>query len=1166
MEKSLYPSFDCLDHFTDAQGSDVRILIQPAATTLPVFLGIDIGSTSTKAVLMDTDDRVVVDIYRRTGGDPIAATKHLFRALREAGERLGVTWDIRGVGTTGSGRALIGEVIGADAIVNEISAHVAGAVRFDPSIDTIFEIGGQDSKYMHVVDGHIRDANMNYVCAAGTGSFVEEQARKLGYRVDEVGPAVLGTMPPRASDRCTVFMEQDVAALIQKGCTREQALAGVMVAVVKNYLNKVVGNRYRSRTKIFFQGATARNPALVAAFERLLDVQMVVSPYCHVMGSFGVALLTRHAMEEQGKQRTSFRGLDLDRRTITVRKETCTLCQNDCTLTFADIEGVEASPSWGYMCGRDPGEKRMRLSPHGRYLRMRDQIWREVGKNVKLPENAPVVGIPRALVNYTFTPMWRRFFGELGYRIQLSPESNQELRELGSRLAGAEFCFPAKVAIGHVAHLALRQGVDFIFLPQLTNERPSPETNAATYCPYVQAWPGYARTALAQNGIDTAQLLTPVIDKRLPETKLVADLARALATPLGRTQGQIAEAWARARESHAEFERRCHDAGAAALKEAKANGEQLLVLVGRPYNTADSGMNLDLPTKIAERGLTVLPMDFLKPDLSLLTERYRNVYWSYGQKILAVLEQVAADPTLNAIYFTNFSCGPDSFLLSFAEEIMGNRPFLALELDEHGGDAGYLTRIEAFIDVLKRPRPQAHARMPVSTRAIDFKKRTLWIPPMHEFGAEFFAAAFRKHGYDARPLPFETEATFELGRSLTRGSECLPTALTIGNLIGTLRAQGLTENQALLMPTACGPCRFGQYCELQRQILVREGLGDVALLSPSSINAYQGVDDALRQSLFKAIVLADIVLKARSKVRPYELTPGSTDQAVTAARAQVVAAILGGTDLRAAVRAAVALIAKVPHKHTARPIVGIVGEIFVRNNPFSNENLVAAIERLGGEAWPTPMAEWIIYLASPRNYRQYLERQVSLKAFKSYVTYRWQRYWEHRLYRAAGPFLADRMEPPIDDVLDEAEVYLQRNIGGEALSILGRAIKFAHEGAALVINCAPFGCMPGTITTALFREISRTHHIPVVNMFYDGQGNQNQRLAVYLNNALQTRPIEPRTNAPALPLYPSARRRPQPAAIPVMPWATQAQPPAAETSATLVVPDHHVPPPSQPNE
>jgi len=355
LERSLYPSFEAQEYYRDDDDNEVRVLDWPANGKLEGWLGIDIGSTSTKLALVDENDRVLVDVYRKTGGDPIGATKLLFRALRRLAERRGGSYRIRGVGTTGSGRKMVGKVIGADAVINEISAHVAGATRVDPSVDTIFEIGGQDSKYMHVVNGHIRDSNMNYVCAAGTGSFVEEQAHKLGYPVDQVGPAVLGIRPPRTSDRCTVFMEQDVARLVQSGTSPQEALAGVMVSIVKNYLNKVVGNRYRNREKIFFQGATARNQGLVAAFERVLDCQVVVSPYCHVMGAYGVALLTRAAMAEEEKRETSFRGLDLDRRNISIRKETCDLCQNHCTISFAQVEGLDEEPSWGYMCGRGYG-------------------------------------------------------------------------------------------------------------------------------------------------------------------------------------------------------------------------------------------------------------------------------------------------------------------------------------------------------------------------------------------------------------------------------------------------------------------------------------------------------------------------------------------------------------------------------------------------------------------------------------------------------------------------------------------------------------------------------------------------------------------------------------------------------------------------------------------
>lgn len=1102
LAKSTPPSFATQESYEDADQNEVRVTRWREGEAIRTYLGIDVGSTSTKVILLDDAGDVIADIYRKTTGDPIAATKLLFRSLRALAAHKHSTLEVLGVGTTGSGRKIVGHVIGADAIINEISAHVAGAAHVDPSVDTIFEIGGQDAKYMHVVDGHIRDANMNYVCAAGTGSFVEEQAIKLGYQVAEAGPAVMGLQPPRATDRCTVFMEQDLGQLIRSGATPQEAFAAVMVSVVKNYLNKVVGNRYRSREKIFFQGATARNPALVAAFERLLDVEMVVSPYCHVMGSYGVALLTQRVMREQGRTASGFLGLDLDQREIALSKETCALCQNHCAITRSDIDGA-AGPSWGYMCGREPGERRMRLGPHSRLLRRREKLWLEAGRGIEVREDAPVVGIPQALSIYTYLPLWRRFFNRLGYRIVLSGGTTQEIRDLGGRMSGAEFCFPAKGFLGHVASLSAKEGVDFVFLPEMKNEVPSEHVTTSTFCPYVQASPSYARAALALNAMDTVRLLTPIVDLRLSERTLLKRLAAELGGPLDRTAREIERAWRDGYQVQRAFERELREEGARAIAEARAQGEKLLVIVGRSYNIYDHGLNLDLPEKLAEQGRTVLPIDFLTLDLARLGERYRNTYWGYGQKILAALEDVASNDVLDAVYFTNFSCGPDSFLLSYAAEIMGSKPYLALELDEHGSDTGYLTRIEAFFDVLKRPRKEPAARRPFVAQSDDLKRRRLWIPDMHPFTTEFAAAALRASGYDARSLPLDSERTFELGRSLTRGSECLPTALTIGSLITAMRSAPPRQKHAYFMATAQGPCRFGQYVTLHRQILDREGFPDVPILAPSAFMGYSGIDQTVRRTLFKAILLGDILMKAGCKIRPYEREAGETNHRLEQERARLAAAIERRGDLTQAVAAAVRNIAAVPvTPGPAKPLVGIVGEIYVRNNLFANENLVRSVEKLGAEAWMSPMAEWILFTTSPYNVATHLDGKLSTKLVGTYLSWQWMRHWERKLYLAAAPLLDDRHEPSLQVVLAAATTMLPDSIGGEALLTVGRAIEFVRGKAAMVVNVAPFSCMPGAITTALFRKVSAETGTPIVNLVYDGTGGQNRGLEVYLRTAL----------------------------------------------------------------
>jgi hypothetical protein len=469
---------------------------------------------------------------------------------------------------------------------------------------------------MHIADGHIRDANMNYVCAAGTGSFIEEQANKLGYKVADVGAAVLGVKPPRATDRCTVFMEQDVVRFIEGGATREEALAAVLVAVAKNYLNKVVGNRHYSRKRIMFQGATARNKALVAAFEHILDVEVVVSPYCHVMGAFGVARLARQSLGREGRgqvevPRPGSRKPQGDPAQGNLRpvpeRLQHHLRRRRRRGRRGAVVGLHVRPRSRRAEGaQEPARPHVAAAP---------ALWREAGAGVKVPDDARVIGIPQSLIMYTYYPMWQRFFNTLGYKVQLSGPTTDEIRELGPRMAGADFCFPAKLALGHVAKLATQDGVDFVFVPHVKNTPANEETSGTTVCPFVQGTAAASRTALMMNHLDASRMLTPLVDMRMRESEIIKTLSDGLAGPLGLSSRQIKKAWRAGLEAQPNSKNRCFAEGAKLVAEAEQKNEKLILLVGRPYNMYDAGANLGLPQKIADLGRTVLPMDFLKPEL-----------------------------------------------------------------------------------------------------------------------------------------------------------------------------------------------------------------------------------------------------------------------------------------------------------------------------------------------------------------------------------------------------------------------------------------------------------------------------------------------------------------------------------------------------------------------
>lgn len=1099
LNKSIYPSFEVEESYRDEYLNEVRVTHLHKGSEIPCYMGIDIGSTSTKLILTDLSGEVLCDIYRNTAGDPIGATRKLFQALLYLAANRGTCFDIRGCATTGSGRKMVGLVVGADAIINEITCHVKGAMHVDSTIDTIFEIGGQDSKYMRTKNGKIQDATMNYVCAAGTGSFVEEVGRKLGYDVGAIGDAVVGIAPPHTSDRCTVFMEQDIRRLLRAGYSKDESLAAVLYSVVQNYLNKVVARRYYSDEKIFFQGATARNPGLVAAFENLLGVKMVVSPYAHVMGAWGAALLIKEIIEKGGKN-TRFRGLDLTSRKIELKNERCNQCINKCEITFAEIEGVYEKPSWGYMCGREPGKKKRDIKEF-RLFNTREKLLNSIGR-VNLPKNAPKIFIPRALTIYTFLPLWMKFFGKLGYKVVLSPTTNTEIRNLTNAIAGGEFCFPVKIALGHALWAFEQAGADYIFIPHTISNKPNNYTTNSYFCPYVQVYPSLVRTSHKLYGLTTTNLLSPILDLRWNQKKQVNELYEKVGTKLGISLKEIETAWKAALKSQKEFEQACISEGERALKEIESEKKPVIVVMGRSYNTCDMGINLGLVRKIAEQGHTVIPLDFITYNPSELGEEFKNVYWDYPQRIINSIKKIRTNSTIYPVYFTNFNCGPDSFVETYCEFLAEEKPLLILGLDEHDADTGYITRIEAFLDVVKNAEPVnsfPEIIFPASDKD-NFKRRTVWIPNMHQIGAVFGAASFRNCGYDAKVLPLETDESFEVGRQLTSGNECLPTVVTIGALISKLREINANPSEhAFFMGTTNGPCRFGQYALKHRLILNELGYGDILIMQPSAENSYQGIPEVLRKRIWKLFVASDILFKLRLKVAPYELNSGETIRVLDEEVERLTKVIESGNNFEKEWVKSLESIRNIPQKDgPKKPLVGIVGEIYVRCNAFTNDRVIEAIERYGGEAWLAPLSEWFLYTAYLQKWRLKKDMWRFLYHGKDLIKNRYIQAVEHDMYHKAARWVSDRVEPDIAEILDRSQKYLPINFEGEAILTVGRTIKFIEEGVSLIVNCAPFGCMPGTITSSLFQEIQNQTGVPIVNMFYDGEGDLNSLLGVYL--------------------------------------------------------------------
>ncbi|MBN2384985.1 hypothetical protein JXQ70_19090 [bacterium] len=1103
IKKSEYPDFSHYPVEQDEYGNEVRTIRTPAEIK-QAFMGIDIGSTSTKLVLIDTDGEPFIDFYRKTGGDPVLATKKLFWGVRSLLQSSGARIQWSGCSTTGSGRQLIGKIVGADVIINEITAHLIGAIKQDPDIETIFEIGGQDAKFMRVSNQQVRDTVMNYVCAAGTGSFLEEIAHKFDFAVQEMGEVTQGISPPYTSDRCTVFMEQDIHQLIREGSTREEAMAAVLYSVAQNYLGKVVGNRPCSKEKILFLGATARNRGLVAAFENILGVKMIVPLFCHVMGAWGAALRVRELWQKGVLKTTAFRSLDVADRTIELKSNTCDLCQNHCKITTAMIEGLTEKPSWGYLCGRDPEENFEKKNSQYDLFQHRLSLMAQKPKAIADGQVRAEIAYPLCLTSFFYFSLWRSFFRELRIELFSLPKTNETIKAKAIAAASAEFCFPVKVAHGHVQEMITR-GKKHIFIPAMIGEERNTWTSDSLFCPYVTSLPSIIQAQLNRDPAYRQVIIQPVIDLRLSSSNIAQSLFEALQGTYPVTLREIRSAWDKALTAQRAFEQHLETHGQSELEKIKGRGGKAIVVLGRPYNVYDLGINLKLPRKIADFGYQLVPFDCLPFRPDLLGTKYWNTYWSYGQRILSAAVQIAADPDLFPIMFTNFNCGPDSFLLTYLEEIFADKPFLVLELDEHGADTGYGTRIEAFFEMVAETN--SISSHPVETHktapAIDFKKKKLWIPPMHPY-AFLAAAAFRSYGYDAEALPNESRTSFGLGRSLCRGGECLPTAATLGAMIEQLHKveqAGLdTSNQALFMPTASGPCRFGQYEHLHRLKIHEAGYDQVSILTPSSLNTYQGLEQPLRRRLFQVLLMVDLLFKAVLKRRPYEKTTGTVDTIIDEQLPRLEQRIINWSGHWEMFTRIIRSIEHIPYHRGRKPLVGVVGEIYVRLNPFCNDHVVEVIEAEGGEAWVAPMTEWVLYTSLMERWKLKNRRSLSPKRWLSILKNLFLVRNEHEIYRLTSPFLEDRREPSIDRVVSYGARYVPPAFEGETILTIGRTLCFLEQGADLVVNCAPFSCMPGNITSAILTTIQQETGIPIISTFYDGEEGANDTLRIYLNN------------------------------------------------------------------
>lgn len=1063
-------------------------------TNYPVYLGIDVGSLSTNVVLIDDDNNVIARKYLPTASRPLDAIK---KGLMEIFDEVGTQVDIKAAGTTGSGRYLTGDFIGADVIQNEITAQATAAIAFDPTVDTIFEIGGQDSKFISIENGVVVDFEMNKVCAAGTGSFLEEQAEKLDINiVEEFGTLALGSEKPTSLGcRCTVFIESDLNANQQRGEKNSNLVGGLAYSIVNNYIQKVVGSR-KIGEKIFFQGGVANNKGVVAAFEQITGKPIIIPPNFDVTGAIGMAILAREKVQETKKSK--FKGFEVRNASFTLDKFTCKDkdCHDLCEIRMVKVKGEKKPFCYGGRCEKYEMEDRKRKTDDIPDLFVEREKMLLGDYSEETNKGGISIGIPRELVLfYQEFPFWRTFFNELGFQVILSKPTDRALISKSLEILNSETCLPIEVVHGHILDL-LNKNVDHVFSPFVVNGKTAannPTSNCN--CPWIQSYPFMVRAALASHP-GKGKMLIPALHPRFHDTVFIKEMVDFMKETFGTKASEVKNALLLAQHKQNSFEKSLTDRGAEVLANLPKNREAIVIL-GRSYNTGDPELNLRLVEKLITLNTLPIPLDFLPLNDENIFDEFPNMYWPGGRRLLSGARIVARTENMYAVYSSNFRCGPDSFLTHFVTETLKGKPSIQVEIDEHSADAGLITRLEAFLDsVRKKGRKPSSGKKNISKnfkQATPTKDRVLYWPYMHD-GSLIAAAAARSCGVESYSLPMQTTADLEIGRKYTSAKECFPMVCTTGSFIKKLQEPGIDPKKvSFFMPDHNGPCRFGQYNQLQKVIFDRLNLNDVKIVTPSNDGSYSditpGNGSKFRMNVWKGFVAFDMIRKLQQQYRPYEKNAGDTNRVYYESLDRIVKSVDDNTKGLAKIvedcgnQFRKIEILNIPRK----PVISLVGEIFMRDNIYCSGNIVQRLEALGAETLMAPFSEWFVY-STYRYTRDSKWKGDHMGVLKSKIQQYAQHASFHKLFHAVEELVDAEKEVTVEEMLELSAPYVHKDYDGDPVLAIGTASALSKRNVAGICNVLPFTCMPGTLICSIADVFRKDHNnIPWVDYAYDGQ-------------------------------------------------------------------------------
>ncbi|MCL1883204.1 MAG: 2-hydroxyacyl-CoA dehydratase, partial [Defluviitaleaceae bacterium] len=1079
------------------------------------FFGLDAGSTTTKAVLIGKDGEVLHTFYESNEGSPLNVAR---KALTEIYDALPPKAVIKYSCVTGYGEGLMKAALCADMGEIETVAHYRAAAFFDPSVDFILDIGGQDMKCLRIRNGIIDTVLLNEACSAGCGSFLETFARSLNLPIDTfASESLFAENPVDLGSRCTVFMNSRVKQAQKEGAAVADISAGLAYSVIKNALQKVIKitDPAQMGKNIVVQGGTFYNEAALRAFEIVSEREAIRPDIAGLMGAFGAALLAR----ERGRPRVETSLLNAEELAALKVDSThtrCKACENNCLLTVNKFPNTTFIS--GNRCERGLGKTTKNSELPNLYTAKYERVF----GYESLPESEAkrgTVGLPRVMNMYENYPLWHTFFTELGYRVELSPRSSRELYEMGIESIPSESeCYPAKLAHGHIMAL-IKKGIKYIFYPCIAFEEKLTDGADQNYnCPIVTSYPENIKNnveEIDEMGIRFQNPFFNLGDKKSLQKRMLEEFKDL-------PPSEVKAALEKALAEQARYREDVKKMGDEAINYIERNGLIAVVLAGRPYHI-DPEINHGIPELITSYGIPVLSEDAVAHLGKVERPLGVRDQWSYHSRLYSAAYWVRTRADFEMIQLNSFGCGLDAVTADEVQEILENagKIFTLLKIDEVSNLGSARIRIRSLFAALSvrrergiiKTKPKPRAQRKIFTEEMR-KTHTLICPQMAPLHFDILKDAFQSEGYNLVVMPAIDKACIDTGLKYVNNDACYPALIVVGQVLNALNSGEYDlDKVSVLMSQTGGGCRASNYIGFIRKAFAKAGFEQIPVVSLSALGLEKNPGFKFTRSLInkamQALIYGDLLSRVLYRTRPYEATPGTANALYSHWNAKCQEAVRRGSrsEFKNNIYEIVEDFDKMPLRDIELPRVGVVGEILVKYHPTANNDIVTLLENEGAEAVVPDLTDFVLYNGyNAKVLHRYFGGSKKLSIAGGIGIFFIELYRRHlrraleKSTRFSAPISIDKMAELAKPIVSDC------NITGEGWFLTAEMVELIHTGVNNIVCAQPFACLPNHVVgKGIIKNLHNNYpNSNIVAVDYDpgaSEVNQLNRIKLMLSAA-----------------------------------------------------------------